>query len=347
MISVFKTSMLACACSASLVLGIGLPGTAQAAAVVLDLRITGDAADDDFFPHANRGVECLPSCSKRATRDDAQPPSIVTGELEGHQAWGDSSMHVEVSGRARIGDLGLSVNGFAGAATRNSRATANAFTSASWRDVITISTNALPFGERITMEATMSLFAVLDAIASGDGNAGVVLTISDLGGPSLVPSPYGGGLFGMQVYDLAHDFFVDRPTVDVVKVRMSLFNGRPMAIGYQMDLGGSGSSDNGHSGPNQALPGAMTMAGIAINSLHWGGIQRVSDSLGNAVDNFSVSSESGFDFTRPFTDTDSNGMPEPATAALLLAALAASRGVRRRRRCSRPQPQDAPERRSP
>ena len=33
--------------------------------------------------------------------------------------------------------------------------------------------------------------------------------------------------------------------------------------------------------------------------------------------------------------------------ALLLVALAASRGVRRRRRCSRPQPQDAPERRSP
>lgn len=316
-----------------------LSGAAGAATVSLTARVTGDAADDDFFPAVSRNVECLPACSTQASRSDAVPASVVTTAIEGHQAQGDSSMRIDVHGRARIGDLGLSLSGFSGAGARSSRATVVGLARSSWRDLITITTAAVPLGERITMEATMNLFGVLDAIASGEGRASAVLQILDLGGPSLLPSTHGGSIFGMQVYDLAHHSFIDRPVDDVVHVSLSLFNGLPMAIGYALDLTIDGTSYDTSNSVNGASPGSASIDAIAIDSLHWGGIQRVTDRFGNAIAGFSVASESGFDFTRAFTTTDSdgNGVPEPASTALLLAALAALRGVRASaaRRCGR------------
>ena len=71
---------------------------------------------------------------------------------------------------------------------------------------------------------------------------------------------------------------------------------------------------------------------IAIDSLHWGGIQSVNDRFGNRVGSFSVASESGFDFSRAFsTDGGPSGVPEPASMALVLAAWAAGRSLGRRR----------------
>lgn len=315
-----------------LVLVLGWVGPVEAAAVALNLRVNGDAADDRFFPSPSRLVECLPACATQASRDDAQPASIVTGAIEGHQNFGNASMRVDVHGRARIGDLGLSVSTFAGADARRARGTVFALTEASWRDVITLTTADVPLGERITIEASMNLFGVLDAIATGEGKAAAVLQIFDLGAPSLLPSVHGGSTFGQQTYDLARNTFIDKPVDTVVHLRMSLFNGLPTAIGYRLSLSADSLSFDTFNSVNSATPGSAEVDAIAIDSLHWGGIQRVADRFGNTVDSFSVASESGFDFSRAFsTDGGPSGVPEPASMALVLAAWAASRSLGRRR----------------
>jgi hypothetical protein len=46
-------------------------------------------------------------------------------------------------------------------------------------------------------------------------------------------------------------------------------------------------------------------------SLHWGGIEMVSDQNGNPIDDWTITSESGFDYSKPF------GVPEPSSILLL------------------------------
>jgi hypothetical protein len=62
----------------------------------------------------------------------------------------------------------------------------------------------------------------------------------------------------------------------------------------------------------------------------WGGITEVTDENGNIITGWTVTSDSGFDYTQPFVD-----VPEPSTFALLAIALPglllASRRYRRNR----------------
>lgn len=317
----------AAACCAGLLFGLVLAPVRPASAAALSLSATivstGGAFDNDFFPQVGQRVECQPTCATQESRNDAVPASILSTVLNGHQNFGDASMFIDVSGRARVGDLGLSVSGYAGGAAARSWAIAEGSAQASWRDVITITTNAVPIGEQIVLEATLNLFGILDAIAAGEGSAAATLTIQDLGAPSLS----GGGFLGMTIYDLARSTFVDIPVVDFLPVRMTLTNGARTPIGYLMSLGASALSDGDERGPASAVPGSANVSGIAIDSLHWGGIQRITDRSGNALGSFSVSSDSGFDFARPFA----NSVAEPSAMALMLAALGAGFASRRRR----------------
>jgi hypothetical protein len=304
-------------CAGLLLLGLFLAqvGPSGAAVIRLDTDIVSSGAFDySFFPDVGRNVECSPSCFTRSSRTDAVAASILTATVNGHQNFGAASMFIDISGRARVGDLGLSASGFAGASTRGSWAAANGGGTASWVDVITITTGAVPLGERIFMEASMNLFGILDAIASGQGRAGAVLTITDLATPSLV----GGGALARVEYDLFRGIFIDQPVDDVLPVRLTLTNGARVPFGYAMSLGIGGSSDEASSGGGfGTLPGSMNADAIAINSLHWGGIQRVTDRFGNAIGSFTVESDSGFDFSLPFASS----VPEPSRSALMLAAL--------------------------
>jgi hypothetical protein len=299
-----------------LVLGLFFVSVGPAAAAAIRLAATIDsgtgAFDEDFFPQVGQRVECLPSCASQSSRSDAVAASIVTTILSGHQNYGDASMFIDVSGRARVGDLGLSIRGYAGGGATNSWANAEGSATASWLDVITLTTDAVPLGEQIIMEASLNIFGILNAIASGQGRAGAVLTIADLGAPSLL----NGSMLAMDIFDLANGTFLKQPVGDVLKVKMTLTNGARVPIGYTMSLGAGGASD-GDSTVSGAAPGSMNVDAIAIDSLHWGGIQRVTDRFGNAVGPFTVASDSGFDFSRPFA----NSVPEPSGLALMLAAL--------------------------
>jgi len=289
------------------------PASAAAIRLIAGIDSTTGAFDNDFFPQVGQRVECLPSCNSQASRSDAVAASILTATLSGHQNYGDASMFIDVSGRARVGDLGLSVRGYAGGGTPNSWANAQGGGTASWLDVITLTTDAVPLGEQIIMEASLNIFGVLNAMATGQGRASAVLTISDLGTPSLL----NGSMLAMNIFDLANGTFLDQPVGDALKVKMTLTNGARVPIGYTMSLGAGGESD-GDTTVSGASPGSMNVDAIAIDSLHWGGIQRVTDRFGNAVGSFTVASDSGFDFSRPFASS----VPEPSALALALAALA-------------------------
>ncbi|HUL02435.1 MAG TPA: hypothetical protein VLV16_04285 [Gemmatimonadales bacterium] len=73
--------------------------------------------------------------------------------------------------------------------------------------------------------------------------------------------------------------------------------------------------------------GSATAEGDFAHTLTWGGFTEVRDAQGNLVTNYSVTSDSGTDWSKP--------APEPATAVLVatgLIALGASRPVRANRR---------------
>lgn len=319
----------AAACCAALLLGLTLapvkPAAAAGVSLTTSIISTGGAFDNAFFPQVGQRVVCEPACNTQENRNDATSATTLTATtltaaISGHQSFGNASMLIDVGGRARVGDLGLRISGFAGGAVPRSWAIAEGSAQASWRDVITVTSNAVPLGEQIVLEAMLNLSGFLDAIATGEGSASATLTIQDLGAQSLA----GGGFLAQRLVDLARGNFLDTPIVDLLAVRMTLTNGARTPIGYLMSLGASSLSD-GDSTVSDAVLGSATVSAIAIDSLHWGGIQRITDRFGNAV-GYTVASDSGFDFARPFA----NSVPEPSTLALMLTALGA--GFARRRR---------------
>jgi hypothetical protein len=96
-------------------------------------------------------------------------------------------------------------------------------------------------------------------------------------------------------------------------------NGQPFAIGSSMTVfAGAAAGD-----------GLASADGDFFKSLHWGGIQSVTDAAtGELLQDWTITSESGVDYSQPI------GVPEPSGAILGLAG-ACGMSVRRRRRLHR------------
>jgi hypothetical protein len=76
-------------------------------------------------------------------------------------------------------------------------------------------------------------------------------------------------------------------------------------------------------------PGQLSalFAGELTNTISWGGIDSVTDAVtGEPIENWSITSESGFDYSRPFP------VPEPSSLALFGFGLCAWLGLARTRR---------------
>jgi hypothetical protein len=78
--------------------------------------------------------------------------------------------------------------------------------------------------------------------------------------------------------------------------------------------------------PNVAPAGTGTFSADVSGSLHWGGIQSVTDEFGNPINDWTITSQSGFDYSKPFS------VPEPSSLLLLLMVLCARLALARSQR---------------
>jgi hypothetical protein len=170
-----------------------------------------------------------------------------------------------------------------------------------WLDMITINAPGLN-GTAGFIDFSLSLQGTLSAFTGnnqvGSGNAGYSLDISfDNVTTSFSGSKSPGG----------------PPTGDLLPLDVSILN-QPFTFGVpfrlEVDLGaGAGSGCDGNCG----------QAGGQANlqdTLNWGGISEVRDSNGGSVTNFTLSSDSGTDWTQP--------VPEPSVVTLIFLALIGS-----------------------
>lgn len=139
-----------------------------------------------------------------------------------------------------------------------------------------------------------------DGVSLGWGCAGFPYTGCDLHGS------YGGLLFNQS-----------SPPPSVIPVSFTAQLGIQGGIGYHIELQGRSYAsfdayECGFTGPCDGHASAEMTAGYG-NSLVWGGISSVIDASGNPIVNFTVSSDSGFNYAQ--------AVPEPGTWAMLLAGV--------------------------
>jgi hypothetical protein len=100
------------------------------------------------------------------------------------------------------------------------------------------------------------------------------------------------------------------PAPELIPVRLAVCNGCDFELGYRVTLRGIGFT---------GFTGSTIWQGDFFGSLQWAGIQSVTDEAGNLIsrDHWSITSESGFDYSQPFA------VPEPPTSVMLVLAAAA------------------------
>jgi hypothetical protein len=91
--------------------------------------------------------------------------------------------------------------------------------------------------------------------------------------------------------------------------------GSPFHLTITLDALASAVADSGIDPQNPGTASADSIADFS-HTLSWGGITSVTDSDGNPITDWTVTSDSGFDYSQPFVD-----VPEPSTLAFLAIAL--------------------------
>jgi len=109
---------------------------------------------------------------------------------------------------------------------------------------------------------------------------------------------------------------------DLMATLYPILNGVPSTLFVQVSITAEANSP---SDPRVASNNSASFDGDFSGSMHWGGIQDVEDATGHILTGWTVTSASGFDYTKPYS------VPEAATSILLTQALVFC-GVRRGRR---------------
>jgi hypothetical protein len=178
---------------------------------------------------------------------------------------------------------------------------------AGWRDRITTRTSELPIGIALKVEAVFSISGTLLAAASGDGccaRAQAHADIRDHNGAMIfsrnsvqtVPPQPGDGS--------------DDPNVEIV-LPLIVVNGFARDIGFTLEVSGEGYANRGHLLATPTGVSTSIFMSDYTNTARWGGIRNVVVAdTGAPVPNWTIESESGFDYSKPYP------VPEPCSLAL-------------------------------
>jgi hypothetical protein len=98
---------------------------------------------------------------------------------------------------------------------------------------------------------------------------------------------------------------------DMIPVRFLYEIGKPFSLDFTLTLHTYGTAASGYTDTSTVL---MSTDADFTHTLSWGGITQITDhATGAVIDDWTITSESGFDYSKPFP------VPEPST--LVLAAL--------------------------
>jgi hypothetical protein len=103
----------------------------------------------------------------------------------------------------------------------------------------------------------------------------------------------------------------------------TITNAEFFTLGFEMTLQGSATTNVFSSDLDTVPPGTALFNADVSGSLHWGGIDFVTDLAGNLIprDQWTIQSASGFDYSQPFS------VPEPSSIVLLVIALCCGAGA--------------------
>lgn len=239
---------------------------------------------------------------------------------------GDTQAYAESYATAKIGKLGVSVVGTALGAARlrfpnsnfGGRAQALGTASATWLDDVTVRSRSPRF-----LRLVYNVFMEGDLTVSATGNAesSVSFSLTNAGSNLIVPEgPLGGSSWGLES---KHPGLPDQSEgiPGAFRVELQAFSGIPTPIGLGIALVGNAVSDISLN-ENIWTADVATYSGEVSRTLKWGGLEGVFDlQTGEqlALDEITITSASGFDYTMPFP------VPEPSGAALALVLLASLR----------------------
>jgi hypothetical protein len=323
----------ACLCFVVAFAVLGLSNSALGIILSAGGRISGFAVDNRLFPDESRRMTCsVVACEASLSNPGMFPNEVLDFALDGEVSWGGAIATAHVNAHAAAGDLGINIVGGAVAPDR-AIAEMNATTiEASWKDVVVFSTPRLAFTDTVRVHSFLSLDGELIGNVSSEAKGSVQLLLTDISSfPALPPPPNlpADQFWGSFHESPSEDIHTSEEIPGAIRMVNVFRNGVGADLGYQMILSGRARSDADAFSSFQGQAGSAIIVANVSGSLHWGGIEKVTDEFGNLIDDWTITSESGFDYSKPF------GVPEPSSMLLLATALCARLALSWRRRSTR------------
>jgi len=300
----------------------------RATATVSASESTGNlSADNDHDDDPNESLSSA----------EAQASVESRGFVDGADSGPIKNLRISASATAGIATLGVSLNGIIeegeGDQFLARGGEINGSATAFWQDTMTIFDGSLDLGAPLAVTTRTTIRGGLLTLAGNlpsrkecpncptigphVGIAEVGLFLQDHSSNTL---NFGDDDGVLKIGEATSGN--DVPTLELppesIDVQHLVVNGEPYTIGFGLSVGG------------EARAGFTILAVINADysrTLNWGGITSVVDmATGEEVQGWTVSSASGFDYSKPF------GVPEPSSILLLASGLCARLALGRRRR---------------
>jgi hypothetical protein len=201
--------------------------------------------------------------------------------------------------------------------TAGSASLSNCFVEAGWEDSLFLSTDQFPPGTPIAAKGTLRVSGEVEAFvhssALADQFEGSSIVQADIYATGfVVSSPYPQGYYALARDDELHLNTRWEPFFNEIPIALLTFNKQTTTRGIRLRLLASALATS-----NFAQGGAMTsfFEGDLSHTLEWGGITSVTHAdTDEEIENWTLTSESGFDYSKPY-------VPEPEAGAAAAAAL--------------------------